>query len=191
MIAHLQKLLTAFVFAYTLTTLNNATEPENAPWQTRPTTFLFSTRPGNALAQWRFKPPQHPRPRSWPPLSTPVHGLVKQWRPRKRLFMNVYLLNREVSRSLGGKCAMSGEQVRAKNGDLVSDCSACRLDCGDASDLGIAAKGVRLTKDWRGLWLIWSCPSCSAEVCEQTEMFWSSEHADRVLADPLCSRCRT
>lgn len=86
---------------------------------------------------------------------------------------------------------MVGSHLRTKSGDLVSDCSDCRLHCGDETDLGLAAQGVRIAQDWRGLWLIWHCPSCETDVWEQTEMFNSGEHAECVLKDPLCARCRT
>lgn len=45
MIAHLQKLLTAIVCAYTLTPLNNATD--SAPWPTSNTSATSMARPSN------------------------------------------------------------------------------------------------------------------------------------------------
>lgn len=104
--------------------------------------------------------------------------------------MTAHMLHREVSRLLGGRCSQYGGRVRTKSGNLVPDCSGCREHCGDTKDMGLAAAGVRLSQDWRGLWLSWACPLCAVEVLEATELFDSSAHAERLLLDPLCSRCR-
>lgn len=100
------------------------------------------------------------------------------------------LLTVELARRLNGNCAQVSGGVLANDGSKHADCSTCHATCGNASDMGLAEAGFRISRTLNGLALNWACPSCGRDVTEETSLFAASEDARKIATDPLCGRCR-